>query len=250
MMTSSSSAISATCSATAYKSYGHTNYASKKVTGGFFFRNPNTRGGVFSADGGRTLLIGDGLAARNEGSANCPTVTITNHVPDPDALGQVIADPNCFSFQERFPGGFTPNFGGDATDSSVVAGLRGFTTSGVVWDASISVGAHETDLFIVNTVNASLGPDTPTDFNLGSNRQQEMSLNFDVSYAVNDGVNVAGGVEWRDEQYETGLGQRESWGHWPLRRTRVQRRLQRLQRLQPACRRQVEPQQHRSLRRC
>ena len=36
--------------------YGHTNYASKKVTGGFFFRNPNTRGGVFSADGGRTLL--------------------------------------------------------------------------------------------------------------------------------------------------------------------------------------------------
>ena len=33
--------------------------AEKKVTGGFFFRNPNTRGGVFSADGGRTLLIGD-----------------------------------------------------------------------------------------------------------------------------------------------------------------------------------------------
>ena len=27
--------------------YGHTNYARKKVTGGFFFRNPNTRGGVF-----------------------------------------------------------------------------------------------------------------------------------------------------------------------------------------------------------
>ncbi len=26
--------------------YGHTNYARKKVTGGFFFRNPNTRAGV------------------------------------------------------------------------------------------------------------------------------------------------------------------------------------------------------------
>ena len=100
--------------------YGHTNYASKKVTGGFFFRNSNTRGGVFSADGGRTLLIGDMLAARGEGSANCPTVTITNHVPDRSALDQVRADPNCFSFQERFPGGFTPNFGGDATDASVV----------------------------------------------------------------------------------------------------------------------------------
>ena len=27
--------------------YGHTNYASRKVTGGFYFRNPHTRGGVF-----------------------------------------------------------------------------------------------------------------------------------------------------------------------------------------------------------
>ncbi len=195
--------------------YGHTNYASKKVTGGFFFRNPNTRGGVFSADGGRTLLIGDVLAARGEGSANCPTVTITNDVPDPDALGRVFTDPDCFSFQERFPGGFTPKFGGDATDVSVVGGLRGFTTTGVVWDASFSVGTHETDLFITNTVNASLGPDTPTGFNLGSNRQQEIMLNFDISYTVNERVNVAGGAEWREEQYETRLGQRESWDIGP-----------------------------------
>ena len=195
--------------------YGHTNYASKKVTGGFFSRNPNTRGGVFSADGGRTLLIGDVLAARGEGSANCPTVTITNDVPDPDALGRVFTDPDCFSFQERFPGGFTPKFGGDVTDVSVVSGLRGFTTTGVVWDASFSVGTHETDLFITNTVNASLGPDTPTGFNLGSNRQQEIMLNFDISYTVNERVNVAGGAEWREEQYETRLGQRESWDIGP-----------------------------------
>ena len=195
--------------------YAHTNYASKKVTGGFFFRNPNTRSGVFSNDGGKTLLIGDAIRAQGEGSANCPTVTITNHVPDQDALGRVFADPNCFSFQERFPGGFTPNFGGDATDQSVVAGLRGTTSQGIFWDASVSVGAHQTDLFIVNTVNASLGPNTPTDFDLGSNRQQEISLNFDVSYAVNERVNVAGGAEWRDEQYETVLGQRESWDVGP-----------------------------------
>ena len=195
--------------------YGHTSYASKEVTGGFFFRNPNTRGGVFSADGGRTLLIGDVLAARGDGSANCSTVTITNHVPDPEALGRVFADPHCFSFQEQFPGGFTPNFGGTVSDHSVVAGIRGFTSNGIVWDGSISVGSHQTDLFITNTVNASLGPATPTDFNLGSNRQQEISLNLDVSYAVSNRLNVAGGAEWRDEQYETRLGQRESWAIGP-----------------------------------
>ena len=43
--------------------YAHANFARKKVTQGFFFRNPNTRLGVFSNDAGRTLLIGDVLAA-------------------------------------------------------------------------------------------------------------------------------------------------------------------------------------------
>ena len=142
--------------------YSHTNYASKKVTGGFFFRNPNTRGGVFSIDGGKTLLIGDALMAAGTGSANCPTVAITDHVADAAALEQVFDDPNCFSFRERFPGGFTPNFGGKATDVSLVGGVRGTTAAGFVWNVSGSVGAHETDLFISETVNASLGPDTPT----------------------------------------------------------------------------------------
>ena len=196
--------------------YGHTNYASKKVTGGFFFRNPNTRGGVFSNDSGKTLLIGDVLAAHGEGSANCPTVSITNHVPDPVARGQVFADSNCFSFQERFPGGFTPSFGGDATDGSVVAGLRGFTSSGMVWDASLSVGSNEADFFINNTVNASFGPDTPTSFDPGLYRQQELGINVDVSYAVNDVVHLAGGAEWRDERFTIGLGQRKSWDFGPF----------------------------------
>ena len=52
--------------------YAHSNYASKRVTGGFYFRNPNTRGSVFSGDGGRTLLVGDVLAATGMGSADCP----------------------------------------------------------------------------------------------------------------------------------------------------------------------------------
>ncbi len=95
--------------------YAHTNYASRKVTGGFFFRNPNTRGAVFSGDGGKSLLIGDALDARDgvlDGSAGCPVVPIVDQVPDQAALSQVFSDPNCFSFQELFPGGFTPNFGG------------------------------------------------------------------------------------------------------------------------------------------
>ncbi len=194
--------------------YAHTNYVSKTVTGGFFFRNPNTRGAVFSGDGGATLLIGDLLDAQDgilDGSAGCPTVTVTNGVPDPGPLGQVLADPNCFSFQELFPGGFTPQFGGEVTDYSLVTGLKGQTEGGLFWDASISSGSNEVDFFISNTVNASLGPDTPTVFDPGVYTQEEVNFNFDISYAVSDFANVAAGVEWRDETFEIGIGQLESY---------------------------------------
>ena len=198
--------------------YGHSNYARKSVDGGFYFRNPNTRWGVYSPDGGETLLIADVLDARDgvlDGSANCPTVTITDHVPDPTALRAVFDDPNCFSFQELLPGGFTPRFGGESMDASAVAGLRGLGANGFVWDASASVGAHEVDLFIYNTVNASLGPETPLRFRPGLNRQREVNLNLDVSYPVGDRVNVAAGGEWRQERFTTGRGEPASWATGP-----------------------------------
>ena len=194
--------------------YGHANYARERVTGGFFFRNPNTRAAVFSIDGGQTLLIGDALDARDgvlDGSAGCPTVRVSNGLPDQAALAQVMGDPNCFTFQKTFPGGFTPQFGGDATDASVVAGVKGQTASGLLWDASASYGANEVDFFIFNTVNASLGPATPDEFDPGLYRQEEVNVNVDFGYAVSDMVNLAAGAEWRDEHFTIGLGQEESW---------------------------------------
>ena len=198
--------------------YSHANYASKTVTGGFFFRNPNTRGGVYSIDGGQTLLVGDALVAAGTGAASCPVVTITDNVADPAALQRVFDDPDCFSFRELFPGGFTPSFGGEARDMSLVGGVRGATAGGLAWDVSGTVGAHETDLFISDTVNASLGPESPTAFDLGSNRQREVGVNFDVSYAATDRVNVAAGAEWRDEQYQTTEGHPTSWTVGPYGR--------------------------------
>lgn len=199
--------------------YGHANYVSKTVTGGFYFRNPNTRSSVYSADGGETLLIGDLLDARDgvlDGSADCPTVPIVNGVPDQAALAQVFADPNCFSFQELFPGGFTPSFGGDVIDNSLLAGIKGATGDGLYWDASASYGSNEVDFFIFNTVNASLGPDTPTSFDPGLYKQEEVSFNFDVSYPLSEMANLAGGVEYRQETFEIGLGQQESYQIGPL----------------------------------
>ena len=199
--------------------YGHANYAHKTSAQGFYFRNPNTRANIFSLDGGRTLLVGDVLDARDgvrDGSADCPTVRITDHRPDQAALAQVFADPNCFSFQEIAPGGFTPSYSGVITDLSAVAGLRRAAANGLTWDASAGYGAHQADFFLFNTVNASLGPDTPRNFDPGLYRQAEVNLNVDVSYAATDRVHLAGGAEWRDERFTIRAGERPSWEVGPF----------------------------------
>ena len=196
------------------QAYAFGNIATKEVDGGFFFRNPNTRGGVFSGDGGATLLVGDvrdALDGVNDRSSNCPVVNIVNNVPDAVALKQVFDDPNCFSFQEFFPGGFTPQFGGNVFDASVVAGVKGRTDAGIVWDASTSYGKNLVDFFIYNTVNAALGPATPTSFDPGLYNQEELNFNLDLSYEINERAHLAGGFERREERFEIGQGQDESW---------------------------------------
>ena len=206
----------------AAKFYGHASYASKKVTGGFHFRNPNNHGSVYSIDGGETLLVGDVLAAQGMGSANCPRVAINNGTPDPVALAQVRNNPNCFTFHEPFhaaqdglPGGFTPQFGGDVHDFSVVAGVRGETPTRFLWDVSGNIGQNQVDAFLLDTVNASLGPDSPTSFRPNVLEQTDTSLNADLSYAAGDMVEIAGGVAWRNEQYHLGGGDPESWAVGP-----------------------------------
>ena len=190
--------------------YGHANYASKRVDGGFYFRNPNTRSGVFSTDGGDTLLVG------NLAGGEYPNIPITNDKPDPDELAKVFADPNLFTFQEMFPGGFTPRFGADAVDSSVLVGIKGNALESIGWDLSGYFGRHHADFFIYNTVNASLGPDTPTDFNPGDYIQTDYNLNFDVTHQLSDMVFLASGLEYRNEGFEVVEGQRESYQIGPL----------------------------------
>ena len=195
--------------------YGHANYASKRVDGGFYFRNPNTRSGVFSTDGGETLLVG------NLAGGEYPNIPITDDKPDPVELAKVFADPNLFTFQEMFPGGFTPRFGADAVDSSVLVGIKGIAlesmlASGLGWDLSAYFGRHHADFFIYNTVNASLGPDTPTNFNPGDYIQTDYNLNFDVTHQFSEMLFLASGLEYRNEGFEVAEGQRESYQIGPL----------------------------------
>lgn len=198
------------------------NYATREVDGGFFYRNPNTRAAVYSNDGGATLLVGD-LNPNN--AITCPTVAITNNAPNAAALALISAggalDSECFAFNEMFPGGFTPRFGGKIVDQSAVAGLRGNFANGLRYDVSGSYGSSEVDFLIYNTVNASLGPNTPTRFKPGVNHQTDTNFNVDLAYplavsGLTSPLNVAFGFEWREEEFEVERGQLESYQIGPL----------------------------------
>ena len=199
--------------------YGHANYASKETEGGFYFRNPHTRSGVFKGplldldDDGEaetaSLLVGD-LDGVGQGG-ECAPVPIIDNKPDQEAWLQVRDDPNCFSFLKMFPGGFTPRFGGFTTDESILLGLKGFAAETLGWSVSASYGRHHADYFIFNTVNASMGPDTPTLFNPGDYIQTDVNLNFDITYPVSDQVFLAAGLERRNEAFEIVEGQIESY---------------------------------------
>ncbi len=197
--------------------YAFGNYAGKTVEGGFFYRNPNTRSGVYSSDGGATRLVGDLAAATSGGEGSSPVVAIG----DDAALAAVVADPNLFVFNELLPGGFTPRFGADTQDIGLVTGVRGELGSGLRYDLSGSLGYNRADFFIFNTVNASLGPDTPTSFDPGAYTQFERNVNLDLSKpfpveGLASDLNVAVGFEAREEEFEITEGEPDSWMIGPL----------------------------------
>ena len=63
-------------------------------------------------------------------------------------------------------------------------GVRGGKDGGLKWDGSVIYGNSVADYFIYNTVNASMGPDTPTSFKPRGYRQTEVTASLGMSYPV------------------------------------------------------------------
>ena len=214
--------------------YAFGNYGERTVTGGFFYRNvvgPTTgqqRGGVYRGptvdpltgladpNGVPSILVGD-LDGVGAGGACIDGIPLNNAIPDATLLAQITGDPNCFSFVETIPAGFVPRFGGDNEDSAFAVGVRGEFDlgTGLFYDFSAQRGSNRTDFFIRNTINASLGPDTPRDFVPGGQEQTETVLNANLSYAVDAGLasdlNIAFGAEFREEEFDLFAGDPDSF---------------------------------------
>ena len=163
--------------------YGFATYATKDQTGGFFYRRP-----------GVSQLLPVRLA---DGS---------------------IYDPRA----SRYPSGFTPQFSGDVVDQAILGGVRGERPNGFMFDVSASRGADEIRYRIANTMNPSMGPQTPTRFRPGNLVNVESAVNADFAWPWEIGlpspVNVAFGMEYRDEIYRIEAGDPSSYEVGPFGR--------------------------------
>lgn len=116
---------------------------------------------------------------------------------------------------EIYPDGFLPEIRPDITDFSVAGGARGFI--GIWgWDASAVHGSNEVDWTIGNSLNRSLGVNSPTVFDAGSLKFEQSTLNFDASRLLDVGafagpINMAVGAEFRYERYKLGEGEPASY---------------------------------------
>ncbi len=194
--------------------YGHASYADIDVLSDFFYRGPvlppefmtaaretlqRDANGDFMPDPAPQSLV-DEITAANLDPADYL-------VPDASAdSGYVLRNP----IHTLFPGGYNPDFGAAVKDHALVAGVRGGEQDGWRWDARVRTAENEVEYVLSESINPSLGRLSPTSFRPGVLTQQETSLNLDLVRRMEVGLtsplNVAFGLEYRDETYKIGAG--------------------------------------------
>lgn len=116
------------------------------------------------------------------------------------------------------PDGFLPIGVADVTDYSLAVGLQGELSDWNV-DSSLVFGQNTFDDNLKNSVNSSLGATSPTSFDRSEYEYSQMTINLDASrgFVVGDvPVNVATGLEFRREDYQSSAGDQESYVAGPV----------------------------------
>lgn len=131
-----------------------------------------------------------------------------------------LADGSIYNPIERFPGGFTPRFSGDIEDYSALGGIRGKLSEIISYDLSLRYGRNEISYLLENTINPSLGPDSPTSFLPGDLINDELQFQADFVFSYDIGLAsdlaVAFGGTYFEEGYEIVEGEVASYQAGPF----------------------------------
>ena len=215
-----------------HHAYAFGNWAEREILDSWYFRGPHPNAptgtrGVFLNNFGPAvepeLLVAD---LTPDGTGNCPRILASDYAQNGTAaLAPLEGNPNCYTLAQNLPGGFTPRMRGNVRDWSIAFGLRGELQSGHAlldgwnYDMSAVFGQHRTSYYIWNNVNLQLlrlRDDMPTEYYARAYEQRDKIFNLDLSRPFDLGIfysplNVAFGLEYREEEYEIESGDRNGW---------------------------------------
>lgn len=109
-----------------------------------------------------------------------------------------------------YPDGFLPMINAKINDASFTLGIKDKTSSGLNWDLSNTLGYNEIRYYLTNSMNYGYGATSPRSFNLGVLRFLQNSTNLDLKQSFGL-FELAGGVEFRYENYEIKSGDEASY---------------------------------------
>jgi iron complex outermembrane receptor protein len=186
---------------------------------------PNT--GNFPNVGQTTFVVGDPQVDATAASANA-SFQFSDHV---SAYATALAsnrDITSFAFYrsrtnsgqgallaQTYPDGFVPQINQYSKDRSLVAGVKGDTESGWTWDVSYNHGTNKIDFHTRNSINYSLGVDSPAlvlrrraGIHPGHRqRGHHQAAGLGLAYPVT----LSFGGEYRREKWEQSAGEPNSY---------------------------------------
>jgi len=132
-----------------------------------------------------------------------------------------LQDGTIWRFRDEYPLGLQPYFSGEVTDYSGTFGWRTKhdwdNGQSLKVDVSGRYGYDKILYSITDSVNPSMGPDSPSYFRASYYTNDETAVNADFEYSIPVGV-LAGplvfnfGSEWRRERFGIGAGEPNSYG--------------------------------------
>ncbi len=118
-----------------------------------------------------------------------------------------------------YPNGYLPFLTTDTEDNSAGLGIRG-EIAGFTADFNVVYGKNDIDFGVQNTINPSFGAASPTSFQAGGLTYDQIVFGADFSREFEVGLagplNVAFGLEARQETYKINQGQYESYARGPI----------------------------------
>jgi len=203
------------------KAYAFGSYANTHYQSDFNYRQP--------IDVTGPNMAGQGDSTRYSQAGSVFADLYTRQIPGlRDEFGRPVFDGAgpTYNIRSLYPLGFTPRFFGHIVDAALAAGFKG-ERGPFTWDLSVNYGQNQIEYRMNQSINPSMGPDSPTEFYMGTLMERETDFNADFTYEVEAGLAspiVFGfGGEHRRDAYEIKPGDPASYTAGVYGFQRVQR---------------------------